>query len=399
MPRLPAFCPNEECSVHHGVETRSKAFVRNGSHRTAAFGRVQRFRCRECGRSFSTQTMSIDYYAKRRVCYRRLRRAVSECVSVRAVGRVLGISPATADNRIMRAARAALWQHAQLDAHVRLEEDVAADGFESYWVSKYFPNNISIVAGSHSRYLYAFDAATIRRKGAMSEAQVRRREQLERRWRADPAGVEKSFARLLESMIRLHAESSRVHLTLFTDEKYDYLRALSACGVIVHWRQHERFSHIRISSKAPRNKDNPLFPVNYFDREFRKDLHEHTRKTVCFARNANLQMERMAIYAAEHNVAKPYLINQPAAAHQTHATIAGIPAEVVASVRYGLYRRRAFYTRVSLPGWADRIWRREYDTPLKARPEYRPGYLTRGIPYPQTRQTVSDGGQHREVPR
>ena len=386
MPRLPAFCPNHECSLHHRVGDRRKAFVRNGSHRTGAFGRVQRYRCRECGRSFSAQTMSIDYYAKRRVCYRRLRRALGECGSVRAVGRTLHVSPATACNRIMRAARAALWQHAELDAYLRLKEDLAADGFESYWVSKYFPNNINLLAGSCSRYLYAFDAATIRRKGAMSEAQLRRREELEQRWRADPGAVEESFSRLVESMIRLHAESSRVHLTLFTDEKYDYARALSASGVIAHWREQERFSHITISSTVPRTRDNPLFPVNYLDREFRKDLHEHTRKSVCFARNANLQMERMAIYAAEHNTAKRYLINQPVADHATHATTAGIPARVVASVRYGLYRRRAFYTKVSLSPWAERIWKREYDTPLKERREYRPGYLTQGIPYPRTRR-------------
>ena len=382
MKRLPKFCPNDRCRYHNAKRVPEGTFVRYGRHHTAAHGPVQRFRCRSCGRTFSSQTLSIDYYVKRPVDYRRLRRAMSECASVRGCARTLGISANCVVNRTMRAARSALWQHARVLEHISLGEELAADGFESYAVSQYFPNNLHTLAGVDSQYVYAIDGVTIRRKGRMTDGQKHRRDELEQRWRADRRGVEKSFARIVEQAVRLQAESARVQLTLHTDKKRDYLRACAGSAAVVGWRRHGRFIHRRTSSRAARTVNNPLFAVNYIDRELRKDLHEHTRETVCFARNQNLQMERLAIYTAEHNAAKPYRVNQPAADSATHASIAGVEAGTLAGIRRGLYRSRKFLTRTALPQWAERIWRRSYSTPLREAPEYRPEYLTVGIPYP-----------------
>jgi len=63
--------------------------------------------------------------------------------------------------------------------------------------------------------------------------------------------------------------------------------------------------HRRCSSTAPRTVSNDLFSVNYLDRQILKDLAEHTRQTVQFARNAVNQMERLAVYRAYHNYFKP----------------------------------------------------------------------------------------------
>ncbi|MFP4564035.1 MAG: hypothetical protein ACLFRY_12085 [Spirochaetia bacterium] len=41
---------------------------------------------------------------------------------------------------------------------------------------------------------------------------------------------------------------------------------------------------------------NPLFPVNYLDRQIRKDNSNHLRKTVQFSRDVDSRMERMAVY-------------------------------------------------------------------------------------------------------
>jgi hypothetical protein len=61
-----------------------------------------------------------------------------------------------------------------------------------------------------------------------------------------------------------------------------------------------RCSH-RFPSTAPRTTGNPLFAVNYADREIRKDLAEHRRETVCFARSAAMSMARLWVYVADHN--------------------------------------------------------------------------------------------------
>jgi hypothetical protein len=64
-----------------------------------------------------------------------------------------------------------------------------ADGFESFDVSQYFPNNITIMAGEESQFLYAFSHTTIRRKGSMRPDQKRKRAALEAQWRAPREGV------------------------------------------------------------------------------------------------------------------------------------------------------------------------------------------------------------------
>jgi hypothetical protein len=66
--------------------------------------------------------------------------------------------------------------------------------------------------------------------------------------------------------------------------------------------------HQRTSSRVVRNCENPLFPVNYLDREFRKDQACHVRETVQWSKTVNNTMERMMVYLAYHNLFKPFRI-------------------------------------------------------------------------------------------
>ncbi|MHB8936354.1 MAG: hypothetical protein ACYC3M_10160, partial [Rectinema subterraneum] len=64
-----AFCPNPNCSYHYEAPASPWAYA-TGWYTTKAFGKVRRFRCTRCGKSFSTQTFSTHYYLKRIVSYR-----------------------------------------------------------------------------------------------------------------------------------------------------------------------------------------------------------------------------------------------------------------------------------------------------------------------------------------
>ena len=123
--------------------------------------------------------------------------------------------------------------------------------------------------------------------------------------------------------------------------------------------------HKRTASKDIRDKKNPLFAVNYIDREFRKDLAEHVRETVRFARNVNHCMERLMVYLLDHNVRKRYRINDPVSLSRTHAGEAGILREHVARATVNLTTARRFLSFEELEPAALRVWRREHRTPLK----------------------------------
>ena len=66
---------------------------------------------------------------------------------------------------------------------------------------------------------------------------------------------------------------------------------------------------------------NPLFPVNYMDREFRKDMASHARETIQFSRNVNEGMLRMSLYMFDHNFFKSYRMAHKEKRHLRHAEV------------------------------------------------------------------------------
>ena len=392
-PQSPAFCPNPGCCCHRidkqdrkGRVPRSRPsgsvdrsddeqtttltpwYDRKGFYTSGVGGRVQRYRCRFCGTGFSDQTFSLDYFAKRRVSYRRIEEMICATASLRDISRVLHISLGTVGNRISRLARQAMACHATYLLSLLPAEPFVTDGFESFVYSQYFPNNINLLLTSDSQLLLAATYCTIRRKGRMTKAQRRRREQLEQLYRPPGSTIRHAFGDLMDEampLVKRQYEATGCPVELRSDEKREYRIALAAHPFYRALRLKGKLLHRTVSSKATRTVSNPLFAVNYFDRELRKDLANHVRETVCFARNVNAAMERFWIYAVHHNLVKRYRERQPRRDTSTHATVAGIPRRLTRSLRLHYFTRRAFFSRTrGLPGSFVRLWRRQLETPL-----------------------------------
>jgi hypothetical protein len=344
-------------------------YVSWGSYKTAAFGTVPRFRCTACGTTFSVQTFRVDYWLKRVFDYRDLTERLASCSSVRAIGRAWRVAGKSIQNRIGRGARQALAFESRLSSSRHPAEDLAADGFESFCVSQFFPNNIHLLVGKRSQFVYESDHITLRRKGRMTEAQRKRRERLDLRFRPDPRGIERSFRRIGDSLLSVLSDEGRPSLTLWTDERRDYPRALARSPCAGALLVEGRIEHRTVSSRALRTCDNPLFPVNYLDREIRKDLHEHVRETVCFGRNVNAQMERLTLYLFYHNYLK---LHRSAGPRLSHALVAGYDAEEIAKGLEGIWEARAWYSHTELSESGEETWLRLRTTPLWKGPDYLP---------------------------
>jgi len=353
-----------------------KWWERNGTYYTALSGAVKRFRCRLCRGGFSEQTFHIDYYAKRRLDYARVGAEISSCMGLRAIGRSHGVDHKTVGNKLMRLARQAMAAQAQLWDAMSLEEDLVADGFESFWVSQYFPNNLHLLAGADSQFLYALNGVTIRRSGRMSEKQLARRERLERHFRADPRGVEESFGEILEVASALIAKSRRGQCRLRSDEHSAYRRAIFSHGAFSRLCREGRSRHITVSSTAARTRENPLFAVNYLDRELRKDVAEHVRESTRFSRSVHGTFDRLNIYCFVHNLTKQFRLNDPRAhAWRTHASQAGLDPKILHRILAWVYHRRAFRSRSAIRGPIVWQWLRIHTTPLERGNAYLPGFL------------------------
>lgn len=349
-------------------------FTRYGFHWTKTFGLVPRFRCRSCGKTFSSQTFSIDYYAKRIVDYLDLltRHAGSE--SVRGIGRGLGVSCGTVLNRFDRLSRQAVAMHAALRPLARVDEPVCADGFVSFDVSQYFPSEITFSITSGSRFVLDLSHATRKRSGTTTAAQKRRAAELYPKVDFERAAVTRAFRDILDSLAAERPPAPRRPLIIITDEKKEYSEALRRSRLYREQDEDHRVAHLQISSKLPRNFANPLFASNYLDREIRKDQANHHRETTCFSRNVSNAMARLACYIVHHNYRKRFSIKAPVWDGTLHAEAAGLDRDLVAASIGEMVRIRVFLTRIKLPSTLDRIWKKRHVTPLKTKADYLPAF-------------------------
>ncbi len=369
---FPPFCARGHC-IHHEPTRRAgyQAYVRWGFYQTKAFGRVPRYRCTSCGKTFSRQTFRLDYYVKRVLSYEAIIQRLCSCESLSAIGRALSASTDTISNRISRAARQALARSSALSAVLNPDEDMVADGFESFCCSQYFPNTITLLVGASSQYVYAIDHVTIRRKGRMTEKQKKRREMLETRWRAEAGGIEKSFTRIAHEALRMYAGSKRPWFTLWTDEHPGYARVLAGSPHLSLLVREGVIRHRVVSSRVVRDTKNRLFSVNYLERELRKDLHEHVRETVCFGRNVNRQMERLSVYLHWHNTMKRHRAREGPRSNMEWVSTEGRGEKKGSK---GIWEWRAWRSLTELSDAMSETWERRRRTPLLARQDYLPGY-------------------------
>jgi transposase-like protein len=369
----PPFCPYQRCEYHkHPPNTRWWHSI--GSHTTRCYGPVPRFRCLSCRRTFSTQTFSTNYYAKRMIDYQRLEELLAASMSVRSLARAFDCSCGSVLNRIDRLARQAMAAHAQLRPQAIRYEDVCIDGLVSFDRSQYFPNDITISITSDSRYILAFTHATHRRSGTMRPVQKKRRDELYRDIRFERGALERSFSELLDELERDRPPLRNKPLVIITDEKIEYFRALIAHRLYRDQNENNRVAHHRVNSRLPRTFLNPLFPSNYLDREIRKDQAAHRRETACFGRNVANGLSRMACYLGWHNYRKRFSIKAPVGVDQSHAEEAGISRWAIKVTRTSLFRDRAFLSLTELDGIEEKIWKKLFPTPGTTVPAYLPAF-------------------------
>ncbi len=102
----PPFCPNPKCVFHNAREADySKHWYRYGYHNTKVVGKVRRFKCKACHKSFSERTFSVHYYTKKNLDLKAISMAVKRSESVNSIGRQLGCNWDSITNRINRLGR------------------------------------------------------------------------------------------------------------------------------------------------------------------------------------------------------------------------------------------------------------------------------------------------------
>jgi transposase-like protein len=360
----PKFCPHPDCPNHHHP-SRSGApwYVRNGRSLCRRTGFTQRYRCKRCLRFFSDSTFHLDYRTHHRLDYRRIFSSINSASGIRDVAREFRVTDKVILNRLTRLARQSMGLMARIALRLPIAEDMAIDGFESFVHSQYWPNNFTLAVGSDSQFVYGCDYAQMRRKGRMTSAQRRKRDRLNQSYPIAPGQISRSFRDVVDAIIyRWGAEPTGQSRILHTDEKLEYRQVLKSHQYWLEAAEQGLCRHERTSSRVLRTLSNPLFPVNYLDREIRKDQACHVRQSVQWSKSVNNTMERMMIYLAYHNCFKPYRIKDRRST--THAEIAGVDRQWLEALKKRFFTQRVFVHQLVLDISQWKTWYRIWKTPV-----------------------------------
>jgi len=359
---VPTHCPWPDCSEHGpGPRTTRYRFHRHGYYeRKCAPHRIPRFRCLACKATFSRQTFSTTYYAKKPKLLPLIAAQLQASSALRQIGRTLGCAHATVGRALARLGRHCMLLLARALVEVgTLREPVVIDHFGSFELTQDLPFSVGTAVGHRSWFLYALDPAVHERSGRTTPAQ---RERLARRKeRPREGGFQGSFGRLLDVLADL-APAERLHL--HTDAHESYKRAL---------REHparEKFQHLAVpnplrgpkgspSSEEARLRDAMMYASDNLHKLLRHTAKHHTRETIAFPRRLNAAFERGFVHAIWRDFVKGRSERKPD--RRTPAMLLGLTDEPWTWMQ--VLGRRLFPSHIRLhPSWA-RLYRRDWITP------------------------------------
>ena len=288
----------------------------------------------------------MTYYLKRPELIEPLFHRLIACSGYRQIAREARCHPTTVMGQAARRGRHALLYLTLHRPRSPLAEPLVIDGFESFEFSQYHPLHLNLAVGADSHFVYGLTDSELRRKGRMTERQLRVRARLEQRYgRPNPKAIEHG----IEELIRIAVPRPQC-ITIHSDEHPAYPRALRRLS---EWS----IEHRCTPSVAARTPRNPLFPVNLLDLLLRHNSANHKRETIAFSKRRQNAIERAALLIVWRNYAKRFSERRGGG---TPAMRLGLRATQV-SVRVVL-KERLFASRIELPKRWVQYYRREIDT-------------------------------------
>lgn len=340
-------CPNSQGSPQDW-------FTRFGFYRTEAHGLVQRYRCKRCHSTFSEQSRSLHYYAKRRLPLAAVWSSLLEGASMREIARRYHTTPAAVQGAILRLGRQAMALQLRLLEQLRPRNQVVYDGLRTCVTSQDYPCDITTVVDPQGETILTMTHTVMRRGGNMTPSQRSRLRQKLQVWSPEPGKMSQDISLTYrEIWDYLRAPEGGTAL-IDTDEQPLYRSQLRRDPVGAHFVTAGKLKHRCTPGSAPRTIDNRLFAVNYVDRLLRHRLKEHTRETIAIGRNAVMQMHRAWIFAVDHNCLREYRVKRPDAG--CHAAQGAVGKSVVSHLTAGLFAYRFDVEYVQVPTSIRQVW-------------------------------------------
>jgi len=253
---------------------------------------IQRFACKTCKRTFSTQTFSTTYWLKKPTLIKDVFHKTTGGMSNRQVAKDLKVEPSTVDRIISRMARHSLLFHIRMLQLGKSPSEIAVDGFETFEFSQYYPFHHHTAVEKDTDFFIYFTDSELRRKGRMTKAQKQKREMLEKQHgRPDPKAIQKDMKHLLEVTLK-----DQLSATVYSDAHQSYKAPIRQVNCEI--------THVVTPGKAHRDSRNNLWEINLLDLLIRHYGANHKRETIAWSKRRQSSSERLVIFLIWRNYMK-----------------------------------------------------------------------------------------------
>ena len=312
----PAFCPCEfpECETTPGFQ-----FQRRGTFRRLCDGRVvQRFQCKRCKRTFSTQTFRVDRGLRRPSLDRLIFLGLVSKVSQRQLTREHHCGRGSVARRLERYGkhcrafhqlalrrrnRSLAWAgHFQLDELETFETD-----------RRLQPVTVPLLVHLPSRCILHVAVGTLPPRKPLPPRKRRQLERIEMQYKRKRCSESRAkVSECFEVLRQITPDAGPVRVG--TDEKPAY-------RAILREQFGERLVHQRTNSKEPRTFLNPLFLVNHTFAMLRDGLGRLVRRNWGATKERKKLEWHLWLYIGWRNYVRPITNMRP---RETAAMVAGL---------------------------------------------------------------------------
>ena len=286
-------CPDTECSARN-PSPKTTGIVRKGSYFRRSDGQwIPRYRCRSCGKSFSSGTRLACYRQKKRKLNHPLQLLLNSGVSQRRAAILLRVTRKTVVRKFRFLAEQARLEHEQWlkTLEPRSLRSVQFDDLETSEHTKCKPLSVALAVEPRSRKILGFQVSSMPAKGHLSRVAFRKYGPREDR-------RSEGWNTLFESLKPVVSPTA----VWLSDENPHYPR---------HRRRHHPGASHRttpgrrgcIAGQGELKKIgfDPLFSLNHTCAMLRANLNRLFRRTWCTTKTRQGLIDHLSLYVSYHN--------------------------------------------------------------------------------------------------
>lgn len=271
---------------------KSTSIVKRGKYIRASDRKIiQRFRCKNCGKSFSSQTLSYDYRLRKRYINQMFFCLYSKGNSQRACAQILGVDKKTIARRVYRFGACARKHLKLMQRDLKGLDDIIFDEMESFEHTKLKPLTIPLAVEKKTRRILALNVGRIAAKGPL--AQLSRNKYGRRKCERN---------RLLEDLFSQLRPMMAERGVLSSDMSHHYPKVIHKYAKnFKHKRFKGRKAAIVGQGEMKKGGHDPLFSLNQTAAMIRDNLKRMARRTWCTTKHIERLRDSLSIYAYFHN--------------------------------------------------------------------------------------------------